>query len=118
MGLISWFKQQRQWRRDHEASFGAAAALRDDGLTEFQHRALAAVSGVVASDSFRRMKLSDETIDTLVASIGPNGYEVWIYPNEAAVGVGKRRVVLEEWAFRTPDDLIAVLAERCRTFAP
>ena len=117
MGLISWFKGQRQWRRDHVASFGAAAALRDDGLTEFQHQALWAVSGVVASDSFRRVKLSEETRDTLVASIGANGDEVWIYPNEAAVCVGKRTVVLEEWAFRTPDELIAVLAERCRACA-
>lgn len=117
MGLIAWFNGQRQWHRDHKVAFGSAAQRRDDGLTEFQHQALSALSGLVAPTSFRRVKLKDEAGDTLVASVGANGDEVWVYPNEAAVGTDKSSVVLEEWGFRTPQDLIATLVERCRACA-
>jgi hypothetical protein len=117
VGLIAWFKAQRKWHRDHKAAFASAAQKRDDGLTEFQHQALSAISGIVAPTSFRRVKLKGEVSDTLVASLGGNGNEVWLYPNEAAIGKGNSSVVLEEWAFRTPQDLIATLLERCSACA-
>jgi hypothetical protein len=114
MGVIAWLKAQRQWHRDHQAAFALVAQRLDDDLTQFQHLALTAIADVVPPASFRRVNLEDEVGDTLVAPLGSEGEEVWVYPNEAAIIHKTRGIVLEEWAFRTPQDLIAVLASECQ----
>jgi hypothetical protein len=111
MGLIAWFKKQRNWRRDHVAAFSAATRKHADGLTLFQHDAMSALARFVAPDRFRRAAMKDEDGEYLLALVGTNGAEVYVYPNEAAIS--KPDIVFEEWAYRTPTELLQDLAKEC-----
>lgn len=110
MGLLQWFGRQRQLRREHIASFSAVTNIQSDGLTLFQHRALAAVANVVPSDRFERVSTASEPGAYLLGPLGKRGHELYIYPNEAAISFGsKPHAIFEEWDYRTPDDLIEAL---------
>lgn len=113
MGLLRWIADQRRWRQEHVAAFEAVSQLRPDGLTAFQHRALGAVARFVSADKFTRVPMDQEPGVYLLAPLGASGFELYIYPNEASVFGRKPHAWFEEWDYKTPDELLAALADEC-----
>lgn len=113
MGLIAWFQQQGQWRRDHIAAFSIATQLEADGLTRLQHDALSAVARFVAPALFKHVAMDKGGGTYLVAALGSSGAELYIYPNEAAIFGRKPHAWFEEWDYRTPEDLLAAVVREC-----
>jgi hypothetical protein len=113
LGVITWFKKQRQWRRDHVAAFSAAMQRQADGLTLFQCQAISALSRLVPAASFQRSVMSKGHGEYLLAPIGHSGAELYVYPNEAAILGAKPYAWFEEWDYRTPEDLLQALVEEC-----
>lgn len=113
MGLIAWFHRQREWRRDHIASFTAAMQRQSDGLTVFQHSALTAIERFVPREQFKHHPMEKGDGVYLLAPLGSDGFELYIYPNEAGIFGAKPDVSLEEWDYRTPTDLLHALIEEC-----
>lgn len=117
MGLMSWLRNERQWKRDHVAAFTAVAAKQMDGLTLFQHQALSVVAQFVETERFKRIVMKDEEGEYLVAPLGSHGAELYIYPNEAGIFGTRPHVWFEEWDYRTPSDLLHALVEECASRA-
>ena len=117
MGVIAWVRRQQQWRRQHIAAFSAVTQRQPDGLTAFQHLALAAVAPSVAADRFKRIAMSHGGGEYLVAPLGGRGFDVYIYPNEAAIFGAKPHSWFEEWDYLTPQALLEALAEECASRA-
>ena len=113
MGLIAWFQKQREWRRDHIASFTAEMQRQPDGLTLFQHSALTAIARFVPHDQFKHHPMEKEDGVYLLAPLGSEEFELYIYPNEAGIFGAKPHVSLEEWDYRTPTDLLQALIKEC-----
>jgi hypothetical protein len=113
MGLVAWIRRQREWRRSHIAAFSTGTQKQPDGLTIFQHQALAAVAPSVATDRFKRVAMSDRSGEYLVAPLGRRGSDLYIYPNEAAIFGAKPHSWFEEWDYLTPKELLDALAEEC-----
>lgn len=113
MGVLQGFGKQRQWRQEHIAAFAAVSSMQSDGLTIFQQRSLAALYGVVAPESFRRVAMDSEPGVYLQAPLGTKGHELYIYPNEASIFGAKPHAWFEEWDYRTPEDLISALVAEC-----
>jgi len=114
MGLIAWFRRQRQQSQAHIDAFSAARQLEPDGLTRLQHMALSAVAQYVAPGHFSRVAMRKGSGVYLVARVGGSGSEIYIYPNEASI-VGQKPdgCFFEEWDYRTPEELAAALAKEC-----
>jgi hypothetical protein len=113
VGLLAWFRQQRQWHRDHVAAFSVVVQKQGDGLTLFQHQALEAVAQFVDRRLFKRFAMEKEKADYLMAPLGSHGAELYIYPNEATIFGAKPHAWFEEWDYPTPSDLIQALAKEC-----
>jgi hypothetical protein len=119
MGVLQWFGRQRQWRREHIASFSAVSGIQPDGLTLFQHRALAAVARAATPDRFERVPTKSEPGVYLHGPLGHLGHELYIYPNEAAISHGsKPHAIFEEWDYRTPEELIDALVASASLVLP
>jgi len=115
VGLLAWFKQQRQWRRDHVATFGTVTQRQPDGLSLFQHEALKAIAQFIEPTSFKRVAMQGDEGAYLVSSMGDRGAEIYIYPNEAQICGVAPEARLEEWAYRTLNELLHALVEECAT---
>jgi hypothetical protein len=113
VGVIAWFRKQRQWQRDHFIAFSAVVQTQADGLTLFQRHAISAVGRFVSPESFQRSAMGANQGDYLSAPLGRNGAELYIYPNEAAILGAKPYAWFEEWDYRTPDELLEALVEEC-----
>ena len=83
--MFAWLQRRAQWKRDHIETFGAWTNRQEDGLTLFQHQAIAALAGFVPADSFNRVRMDKGEGEYLVASLGADGAELYIYPNEAGI---------------------------------
>jgi hypothetical protein len=117
VGVLAWVRRQREWRRDHIAAFAAAINAQPDGLTAFQHNALASVARFVPPHEFKRVPTKSKEPDYLVAPFGSRGSELYIYANEAHIFGTKPHRWFEEWDFRTPEELLQALVEECETRA-
>ena len=117
MGVVAWFRRQRQWHRDHIAAFSAVTQRQSDGLTAFQHQALASVARSVTAEHFKRVTMDEHSGEYLVAALGNRGAKLYIYPNEAAIFGTKPHSWFEEWDYRTPADLVEALAKECASRA-
>lgn len=117
MGLVAWFQEQRAWRRDHIAAFTIAVQRQADGLTLFQHQALAAVATFVPSGLFKRSAMDKGEGIYLSAPLGSRGFELYIYPNDAAIFGAKPHAWFEEWDYRTPSNLLQPLSKECASRA-
>jgi hypothetical protein len=117
VGVLAWFRREKQWRRDHIAAFSAVTQKQSDGLTAFQHQALAAVARSVAAEHFKRIAMSDGSGEYLVASLGSRGSDLYIYPNEAGIFGAKPHCWFEEWDYLTPKELLDALAKECASRA-
>jgi hypothetical protein len=113
LGLLRWIANQRRWRQEHVAAFEAVSQLRPDGLTAFQHQALDAVARFVSADTFKHVPMEQEPGVYLLAPLGASGFELYIYPNEASIFGRKPHAWLEEWDYKTPDELLTALADEC-----
>lgn len=113
MGLIAWFRKQRQWHRDHVAAFSAVTQRQSDGLTVFQHQAVDALAQLVPAPLFKRIAMDKGGGEYLVAPIGSQGAELYIYPNEAAIFGAKPNAWFEEWGYPTPVELLQALVKEC-----
>ena len=113
MGLIAWFRREGQWRREHIAAFSEVAEKQRDGLTVFQHQTILEVAKFVAPESFKRVGSDKGDGDYLVAPLGNDGSELYIYPNEAAIFGKQPYAWFEEWDYRTPAELLKALIEEC-----
>ena len=117
MGLIAWFRTERQWRRDHVAAFSAVTQRQSDGLTLFQHQAMAALSRFVPSGNFTRKAMDTGEGECLLGPLGHHGAELYIYPNEAMIFGAKPHAWFEEWDYGTPEDLLKALVDECASRA-
>ena len=111
--MFAWFRKEREWRRDHIAAFSFVTVKEADGLTRFQHQAIAAVAPFVSAEHFKRVSMDKGDGEYLVAPIGTNGSELYIYPNEASIFGAKPNAWFEEWDYRTPDQLLQALVQEC-----
>ena len=113
MGILAWVQRQREWRREHIAAFAAVAQAEADGLTIFQHKAVAAVARFVPRNQFKRVPADGKESDYLVGQLGSHGSELHIYANEAHIFGSKPHRWFEEWDYRTPEELLQALVEEC-----
>jgi hypothetical protein len=118
----AWRQRQAQWHAEHVASFAAVAHRLPDGLTAFQHECVAALENFIPRDSYRRVAGTSGygQGDYLVAPLDTQGGEVYIYENDAGYGNSRNSkdwTSLEEWAFRTPGELIEYLKKECASRA-
>jgi hypothetical protein len=111
VSLLDRFQKQRAWRRDHMAAFREVSVVQTDGLTRFQHECMSAIAEYVPAGQFRRVTCTDG--DYLVAPFGTRNIKVFIYPNEAGLWGSGTELLLEEWSFKLPRDLIASLVKEC-----
>jgi hypothetical protein len=111
MELIDWIAQERQRKQNHFEAFSAVKSKQDDGLTLFQHQALAELAPLVPAESFRRDSESDQLGDVLVAPLGESGLEVHIYTNDSGIFGPDTTLWMEEWAYETPQELYGALVK-------
>jgi hypothetical protein len=111
--LFTWIERERQWRRDHIAAFAAVTERGNDGLTLFQQQATVAVAEFVAPSSYKRAVTEMDGSEYLVAPLGKRGAELHVFPNEAAIFGAKPYAWFEEWAYRSPGDLLQALVKEC-----
>lgn len=118
MGLLAWFRRERQWRRDHVTSFSIAAATAADGFTLFQQRCLETLNACHPTPRFERVPAADGSQGYwLEAPFDDAGATLCIYQNEAGIFGGNTKVWFEEWDFRTPEDLIQSVVARWQSRA-
>lgn len=117
MGLLAWIRDRGRWRREHIEAFSAVTTVQSDGLTLFQHQAISAVAPFVNPEQFNRVEMDKEEGSYLVSSLGSDGAELYIYPNEVCIFGAKPYSWFEEWDYRTPDDLLQKLVEECASRA-
>ncbi len=111
MELIDWIAQERQRKQDHFAAFSPVLDKEPDGLTVFQHQAVAALAPLIPADSFNRVADKDKEGDVLVAPLGDTGLEVHLYTNDSGIFGPETSLWLEEWAFGTPGELYESLTK-------
>jgi hypothetical protein len=116
VGLIAWFRQQREWHRNHVAAFSLVSQKQADGLSLFQHHAIDAVSQFVRRESFKRIAAEKGSGYYVVAPMG-RGAELYIYPNEAGIFGVEPHARFEEWSYATPSDLLQALVKECASRA-
>lgn len=102
MGIRAWFERQRRWRQDHTAAFAAVTEMHADGLTVFQHNAIAAVSSFIGPEKFDRIAMRDDDGECLTAPLGTDGAVLWIYTNDAGIFGVKPYSSFEEWDYERP----------------
>ena len=113
---LEWLGEWR-WRKrqmHHEAAFAQLMSRRDDGLTEFQHRALIAAAHVVPATSFRRVRYEEKDGEVLVAPLGSAGAELRLYPFDATIRYGRKQSSFGAPGYQTPEDLIAAFVNECQ----
>ena len=106
--VINWWRDSRQWRRDHILAFSQARKKSQDGLTLFQNKCLTAVATYVPQGSFERVTHPDGTL-CLVAPLDTQGTRLFIYDVEAGIYGQSGDLRYEEWDFRSPEDLISTI---------
>lgn len=109
--LLEWIEQERQRKQEHYEAFSAVKGKEPDGLTLFQHQAVAALAPSIPTGSFRRVDLNDQYGDVLTAPVGDSGLEVHIYTNDSGIFGPETNLWLEEHAFKTPQELFEALAK-------
>jgi hypothetical protein len=113
VGLLQWIERRRRWRREHIAAFDEVSLMQPDGLTLFQHQALHAISGLIPPEHFMRGIMDGEPGVYLKAPLGSDGFELFIYTNDAGIFGRKPYAWFEEWDYRTPGELLAALVKEC-----
>ncbi len=111
MDLIDWIAMERQRNQEHFDAFSPVLGKQPDGLTLFQHQAVAALAPLIPSDSFQRVTDRDKLGDVLVAPLGTTGLEVHLYTNDTGIFGPEMNLWLEEWAFGTPEELFGTLVK-------
>lgn len=111
MALIDWIEKERQRKQEHHLAFSPVLDKEADGLTVFQHQALAALAPLIPADSFQRVTDKDQQGDVLVAPLGTTGLEVHLYTNDSGIFGPDTSLWLEEWAFGTPGELYESLTK-------
>ncbi len=105
----AWVASQRQWKRDHLATWAGWTDAEPGGLSKFQLEAESAVEAALreanANLTGREVHpLSDGAY--LYAVISPVGVDLWLHSDTVEVGKDKAYRRLEEWDFRTPQEMI------------
>jgi hypothetical protein len=111
MDLIDWIAMERQRNQDHYTAFSPVLGKQSDGLTLFQHQAVAALAPLIPADSFQRVADKDKLGDVLVAPLGTTGLEVHLYTNDTGIFGPETSLWIEEWAFGTPRELFETLSK-------
>jgi hypothetical protein len=117
MALIDWIEMERQRKQEHFTAFSPVLSKQPDGLTLFQHQAVAALAPVIPSDAFERVSDKDQQGDVLVAPLGETGLEVHLYTNDSGIFGPDTTLWLEEWAFQTPQQLFETLSKEVKARA-
>ena len=61
--------------------------------------------------------MEKEDGEYLLAPLGNNGAELYIYPNDASIFGAKPHAWFEEWDYRTPTELLDALVKECASRA-
>jgi hypothetical protein len=111
MNLLEWIEKERQRNEEHFAAFSPVLSRQPDGLTLFQHQAVAALAPLIPPQTFRCADVEDKDGLVLVAPLGETGLEVHLYTNDTGIFGPDTSLWLEEWAFETPQELFGTLVK-------
>jgi hypothetical protein len=106
MGILSWLRRTKQWNADHRAAWKGMSDSHDGKLSRFQEIARDALDAACKRGGLpaptHELQLAGTQEPYLTGTL-TDGRRYWIYTDGA--GVEDQR--LEEWDFRTPEELIA-----------
>jgi hypothetical protein len=106
MGLLSWLQRTKKWNADHRAAWAGMSDSHNGMLSRFQELARDALDAECKTRGLpspaHELQLAGTNEPYLTGTL-TNGRRYWIYSDGA--GVEDQR--LEEWDFRTPEELIA-----------
>ncbi len=108
--LRSWIGSQRQWHRDHIASWAGWTEAQQDGISRFQVECefaiASALESVGGSLSARRVEVAKDQRRFVFLSVLPGEVDLWLHCDTVELGRGKQYRRLEEWGFRLPSEMI------------
>jgi hypothetical protein len=107
--LRSWFREQRTWHTEHEATWAPVKQVGSDRLTAFQRECKAALVEALPNLVF---ETNGEKELYLVAELPNRSAKVYVYEDGANIHEAGNDFIAEEWDYKTPHELItAIVAE-------
>lgn len=108
--ICGWLRQQRVWRKEHEAAWAPVTSRSTDKLTTFQHQCAQALKSAIPDLMFEVVKGEKELY--LLADLPNTKAKVYVYENGSNIHEARHDFIAEEWDFKSPSELIdAVVVE-------